>query len=197
MKKVYSIVVAIFLSFSLLGWLVPTYVFFPKPDPAPELRASEETNLEPSIMQIMSPAFLNNQTIPLRYTCDGENVNPPLSVRNLPPDTVSYALIMNDPDAPNSDWVHWLVWNIPPHITEINGASLPPQGSTEGITNFGKTGYGGPCPPTGEHRYFFKLYALDTILKLDSSAKKSELLKAMQGHILKKSELIGVYKREV
>lgn len=146
-------------------------------------------------MKIESEAFSNNQFIPKKYTCDGEDINPPLKISEVPQGTKSLVLIVDDPDAPMGTWVHWTVWNIPPDISDIPENTVP-QGAIEGMTDFGRPGYGGPCPPSGVHRYFFKLYALDTTLELDSSATKRDLEKAMEGHILEKAELIGLYQRQ-
>jgi Raf kinase inhibitor-like YbhB/YbcL family protein len=147
-------------------------------------------------MTISSPAFENNQTIPRIYTCDGQNINPSLIFSNIPQSTKSLALIIDDPDAPppNSPWVHWVVFNILPTTTKIAQNSVP-TGSTLGTTSFGKPGYGGPCPPSGIHRYFFKLYALDTTLKADTKTTKAKLEKAMQGHILDQAQTVGLYQR--
>ena len=145
-------------------------------------------------MKISSSAFKNNQKIPSQYTCDGANINPPLTISDLPQNAQSLVLIMDDPDAPSGDWVHWLVWNINPQTKEIKENSVPPE-STEGLTSFGNAGYGGPCPPSGEHRYFFKIYALDTKLDLMPEADKRELFQAMDGHVLASAELIGLYSR--
>jgi len=146
-------------------------------------------------MKIESSAFRQNEAIPSKYTCDGENVNPPLKFSRVPEDAKSLVLIVDDPDAPSGTWVHWTVWNIAPR-TEGIGENDVPQGAVEGLTDFGKPGYGGPCPPSGTHRYFFKVFALDITLDLDSSAKIEELEKAMEGHILAKDELIGLYQRQ-
>ncbi len=146
-------------------------------------------------MKLESPIFENNGNIPSKYTCDGGNVNPPLEIREVPENAKSLVLIVDDPDAPMGTWVHWTVWNISPKTTEISENSVP-EGAVEGITDFGKPGYGGPCPPSGTHRYFFKLYALNTTLDLDSSAKAKDIEKAMEGHILDKAELIGLYSRQ-
>ncbi len=143
-------------------------------------------------MKISSPAF--STEIPAAYTCDGQNVNPPLTISELPAGTVSLALIVDDPDAPRGDWVHWLVWNIDPATTEIAENSVP-SGAVQGTTDFGETAWGGPCPPSGVHRYVFKLYALDAKLDLPPSAKKSDLAAAMQTHILNQTELISTYSR--
>lgn len=143
-------------------------------------------------MKIESPAFGNNEMIPVDYTCDGENINPQLAISGVPSDTVSLVLIVDDPDAPGGVWVHWTVWNIDSSITEIPEDSIP-VGAVEGTTNFGITGYRGPCPPSGTHRYFFKLYALDTILGLGSSATAQDINEEMDDHILESAELVGLY----
>ncbi len=145
-------------------------------------------------MFIKSPSFKNNEMIPAKYTCDSGNINPALVFSGIPSAAVSLVLIVDDPDAPGSTWVHWTVWNIDPEIVEIAENSVP-GGSVEGNTNFNTPGYGGPCPPSGTHRYFFKLYALDITLGLDASTTAAGIENAMQGHILGSAELIGLYKR--
>jgi Raf kinase inhibitor-like YbhB/YbcL family protein len=145
-------------------------------------------------MQIRSPAFVTNGYIPARYTCDGTDINPPLEFADVPAGTKSLALIVDDPDAPVGMWVHWVVWNIDPATREIAEDSVP-SGAGHGKNDWKRNNYGGPCPPSGVHRYFFKLYALDVKLNLGSGATKAELEKAMQGHILATSELIGLFKR--
>ncbi len=144
-------------------------------------------------MNIASSAFTHNGNVPSRYTCDGANISPPLEFSNVPEDAQSLVLIVDDPDAPAKTWVHWLVWNIDPTSTGTEEGTAP-QG-IEGTTDFGQAGYGGPCPPSGTHRYFFKLYALDTKLELDASATKSDLEAAMESHIIDQAELIGLYER--
>jgi len=146
-------------------------------------------------MKITSSAFQNNQSIPAKYSCDGEDVNPPLTFSELPDNTQSLVLIMDDPDAPAGTWVHWTIWNINPTTTEIAENSVP-EGAVEGITSSGSAGYGGPCPPSGEHRYIFKLYALDAMLELDASADKAALEQEMQSYILGKADLTGLYRRQ-
>jgi len=147
-------------------------------------------------MILESSAFANNQPIPERYTCDGANVNPPLTVLEPPTEAESLVLIVEDPDSPEEDWVHWLLWDMNPQVSEIQEDSLP-DGATEGVTSFGTTDYGGPCPGSGTHRYIWKLYALDTILGLSSDIKKDELIAAMDGHILEEADpLIGTYARK-
>lgn len=146
-------------------------------------------------MKILSSAFLNNQQIPSKYTCDGENISPPLLFSEIPEDTKSIVLIVDDPDAPSKIWVHWVVFNIDPTTVEIAENSVP-KGAVLGMTDFGRPGYGGPCPPSGSHRYFFKLYALDLTLNLPQNSDKKAIEKAMQGHILDSAELVGLYERK-
>jgi hypothetical protein len=140
---------------------------------------------------ITSPAFENNSFIPSKYTCDGANVNPALKIEGMPEGTQSLTLIVDDPDAPTGTWDHWIVCDIPP-IERIEENSVP---GTEGLNDFRKHSYGGPCPPSGTHRYFFKVYALDTKLALHPNSRKKDVEKAMEGHILAKGEIIGLYKR--
>ncbi len=146
------------------------------------------------VMTIESPAFRDNGTIPKQYTCDGKDINPPLVFRNVPPGTRSLALIVDDPDAPAGIWVHWVVCNIDPGTREIKENTVPP-GALQGKNDFRRTNYGGPCPPSGTHRYFFKLYALDTVLAIDGNPTKQGLEKAMKGHILAEAQTVGLYKR--
>ena len=148
----------------------------------------------PSAMKIESSAFAHEGDIPSKYTCDGENVSPPLSISDVPKEAVSLALISDDPDAPGGNWVHWTVWNIDPAMGEIKEGEAPE--GVEGMTSFGTNGYGGPCPPSGSHRYFFKLYALDTRLDLNSEADVGELENAIEGHVMEQAELLGRYTRQ-
>jgi len=143
-------------------------------------------------MNITSPAFSHKSFIPPTYTCKGENISPPLEFLNAPERATSFALIVDDPDAPGKRWVHWVMWNIPPRTKQIFQNSVP-EGAVEGMTDFGSLGYGGPCPPSGTHRYFFKLYALDTLLDLPPTSTKEELLHAMEGHVITQAELIGLF----
>lgn len=151
----------------------------------------EEQKVKVKTLKITSPEFKDSQRIPQKYTCDGINVNPPLLIENLPEDVKSLAIIVDDPDAPKGTWVHWLVWNIIPG-REIKQNIIP---GTEGINDFNSHHYEGPCPPSGTHRYFFKVYALDTILDLDKNTRKKDLVNAMKNHIEAEGELVGLYSR--
>ncbi|MDO8519763.1 MAG: YbhB/YbcL family Raf kinase inhibitor-like protein [Deltaproteobacteria bacterium] len=145
---------------------------------------------------INSSAFDVNGLIPNKYTCDGRDVSIPLSWSGIPAGTKSITLIMDDPDAPVGTWDHWILFNMPSGTTELpEDIKNLPAGTRQGKNSWGKTGYGGPCPPDKEHRYFFKLYALDSLLELKEGVAKKDLEKAMQGHILGKAELIGRYDR--
>ncbi|MBI3237082.1 MAG: YbhB/YbcL family Raf kinase inhibitor-like protein [Chlamydiales bacterium] len=149
-------------------------------------------------MLLTSPAFQHNQKIPSDYTCDGSDINPELHISDVPPESKSLTLIMDDPDVPefvrkDRLWVHWILFNIPPGTTKIEKNSSPP--ALCGINTKGALAYQGPCPPDREHRYFFKLYALDIRLNLPPGISKADLEKAMQGHILARAELIGLYKK--
>jgi len=152
---------------------------------------------EKMTMTITSPAFEEGQMIPAKYTCDSLNVSPPLKWEQVPQGVKSFALICDDPDAPVGTWVHWVVWNIPAEVNSLpagEGSSLP-EGSKQGVTSAGTNGYHGPCPPRGVHRYYFKIYALDTTLDLPDSTTKQNLLDAMKGHILAEGSLMGRYQR--
>ncbi|MCD6415403.1 MAG: YbhB/YbcL family Raf kinase inhibitor-like protein [Planctomycetes bacterium] len=144
-------------------------------------------------MELRSAAFEHGGRIPFRYTCDGANVSPPLEISDVPETAAALALVMDDPDAPGGTFDHWLVWNIPPDTTSIPEDSEPE--GVQGKTDFGRRGYGGPCPPDGTHTYRFKLYALDQELSLPQGARKSALEEAMTGHVLAQTLLAGVYTR--
>lgn len=147
-------------------------------------------------MKIESSAFGNNSGIPVKFTCDGQGINPELKFSSVPKEAKSLALIVDDPDAPVSGgFVHWVVFNINPATKEIAENSSP-AGAIEGTNGADHTGFVGPCPPTGTHRYFFKLYALDSALDLDSTAKRENVEQAMESHIIEQAELIGLYKRQ-
>lgn len=144
-------------------------------------------------MKILSPAFENNGVIPSEYTCDGSDISPSLTISEVPKEAKSLAIIMDDPDAPMGTFTHWIVWNIPPQKTQFAKGEkiLFPQGKT----SFGAKYYGGPCPPSGTHRYFFKIYALDLVLNLKEGSSKADLERAMKEHILAETSLMGKYSR--
>lgn len=150
-------------------------------------------------LEISSTAFSEGEMIPNRYTCDGPDVSPDLSWSGVPDAAKSLALICDDPDAPMGTWVHWVLFNIPSNASglpaEIPSDDALENGARHGTNDFGRLGYGGPCPPGGTHRYYFKLYVLDTELNLDSGVTKDQLLDAMKGHILAEAQLMGTYKR--
>ena len=150
-------------------------------------------------INLTSSAFVEGGAIPAQYTCDGANISPPLAWSNLPSNTKAIALVVDDPDAPLKTWVHWVVYDLPPTTTQlpenVKGGDTLPGGGKQGTNDFRKVNYGGPCPPSGTHRYYFKLYALDTETSLKVGANQDDLLNAMDGHILARGELMGTYKR--
>lgn len=150
--------------------------------------------------ELTSTAFAHEQPIPSKYTCDGEDVSPSLQWSDPPEGTRSFALIMDDPDAPRGTWIHWVLYDLPAETRTlpeaIPAATNLSDGGRHGKNSDRKKGYGGPCPPSGTHRYFFKLYALDTPLGLSPGASKKRLLRAMEGHILAQAELMGTYTRQ-
>lgn len=151
-------------------------------------------------MELKSTAFFVGNTIPFKYTCDGDNVSPPLSWDSPPEGTASFALILDDPDAPNETFTHWVVYDIPANLRHLpegltNEPHLP-NGGVQGKNDFGQVGFGGPCPPAGTHRYFFKFHALDQLLGLAPGVSKVQVLAAMEGHVLGKVEMMGRYARE-
>ena len=159
------------------------------PEPKQARKVARQTT-----MKLESPAFGHNQAITVKYTFDGENMNPPLVFSGVPKGAQSLVLVVDDPDAPRGTWVHWTVWNIAPDTKEIRENETPEM-AVEGFTSFGKPRWGGPCPPSGTHRYFFKLYALDMMLDLPADTDKNDLEAAMVSHVLASSELIGLYSR--
>lgn len=154
-------------------------------------------------LTLASAAFANGTAIPARYTCEGQDLSPPLAWEGVPPGTRSLVLLVDDPDAPDpkaprTTWVHWILYNIPPDTTGlpegVASANLP-AGTREGVNDWKKTGYGGPAPPVGRHRYFHKLYALDTVLEGLDKPTKAQIEAAMKGHVLAKTELVGTYRK--
>ena len=165
----------------------------------PQLLPADDSQGAPAF-ELKSPAFNSAGKIPLKYTCEGEDVSPPLAWSDAPQATRSFALICDDPDAPLMTWVHWVYYDIPATVKAlpeaISPVEKPAPGGIHGKNSYHKPGYRGPCPPWGTHRYFFKLYALDTVLNLNPSIPKKDLLKAMEGHILGQAELMGTYKKK-
>lgn len=154
---------------------------------------------EPMALDVTSTAFTAGSTIPTAYTCSGQNTSPALTWSAGPSGTVGYALVVDDPDAPVGTWVHWTVWNIPASTTSLpGGVTASSSAFVQGVTDFGTSGYGGPCPPKGNgaHRYFFRVYALDRQLSLTSTATRKELDNAMAGHVLAQGELMGKFWRD-
>lgn len=149
-------------------------------------------NEEPTELKVTSEAFVNGGEIPAKYTCDAEGINPPLHVENIPEDAKTLALLVEDPDAPNGVFDHWVVWNIDP-VTDIAEHSNP---GTSGDNSAGKSGYHPPCPPSGSHRYYFYVFALDASLDLLAGASKEELQTTMKGHVLGKGSIMGRYQRQ-
>jgi len=150
-------------------------------------------------IKVSSPIFEEGGMIPEKYTCDGMDVSPPLTWASVPEEAKSIALICDDPDAPLGTWVHWVLFNLPADINELPEGILPERElesrARQGMNDFHKIGYGGPCPPGGTHRYYFKLYALDVELDLEAGATKSDLIEAMEGHIVAEGQLMGRYSR--
>jgi Raf kinase inhibitor-like YbhB/YbcL family protein len=149
--------------------------------------SKEGENMGIQNIKVSSSAFESNSTIPTRYTCKGKNVNPPLEFQGIPEEAESLAFIVDDPDAPTGTFTHWIVWNIEP-VAKIEEDSIP---GVEGRNDFRKIGYGGPCPPSGTHRYFFRVYALDRQLELKAGAGRKELEGEMIGHIIAEGDLMG------
>lgn len=154
----------------------------------------EVKEMQKGELKLTNPAFKDNSSMPDKYGCQGENINPLLNIEEIPEGTESLVLIIDDPDAPMGIWVHWVIWNIP--IVSKIGEDSVPKGAVQGLNDFNKHEYGGPCPPSGTHRYVFQLYALDTVLDLDENSRKKDVEKAMQGHILSQTKLIGLYSKK-
>jgi len=174
--------------FSVLGTVVFSIIF------AASMGSSQGLGkVKP--LKVTSPAFENNKTIPSKYGCDGVNVNPAIQIDDVPSGAKSLALLFDDKDAPRKTYVHWILWNLDPSTKEIKENSVP-EGAVQGLNDFKKNTYGGPCPPTRPHKYALIVYALDVRLNLDPKSGKAELEKAMEGHIIAQGQLMGVYKRE-
>lgn len=184
-----TIALVIIVSLALIGY----FVFGSVGSTSRQEKRSEVSNKSDN-MKITSSAFGDGQVIPPKYSCDGEEVNPPLKIEEVPVQTETLVLVVDDPDAPGGTFTHWTVWNINPGVGDIEEDSVP-RGAVEGTTSFEEVGYGGPCPPGEKHRYRFKVYALDKELSLKRGASKEELDRALEGHVIEKDELVGVYSR--
>ena len=185
-KVIYGFVVLV-----IIILLIIIYTQFRVNEDDAKIYKEESVNLD---MELTSPAFSEGEQIPSKYTCDGDNINPPLEISDVPENAKNLVLIMDDPDAPAGTWVHWVVYGIPPETTQI-GENTAPEKARQGRNSFGNTNYGGPCPPSGEHRYFFKLYALDTFDNTKVLRNKESIEEMMQGHILEQASLMGRYAR--
>lgn len=151
-------------------------------------------------IKLTSPSFDHGGSIPVKYTCEGEDVSPPLVWSDVPDGTRSLALVCDDPDAPSGTWVHWVMYDIPPKFSELSEGvpttEVTPRGAKQGMNDFKRLGYGGPCPPRGDaHRYFFRIYALDIAPGLPAGATRADLQRAIEGHVLEQGELVGLYER--
>ena len=181
------------IRFFLVGLILPC-LFYGTSDANPKKSGGKNMGIK-----VTSSAFEENGMIPVQYTCDGKDLSPPLAWDNIPDGTKSIALICDDPDAPMGTWVHWVLFNLPADTRELI-ENIPSDenlknGARHGKNDFRNFGYGGPCPPSGTHRYYFKVYALDTVIGLSAGATKRQLLGAMEGHILAEGQLMGRYKR--
>lgn len=170
-----------------------------RPQPVVQQPPANQSNQDNPEFKLTSTAFQEGQQIPSTYTCDGVNVSPPLEWSGMPKTAKSIAIIADDPDAPGGIWVHWVLYNLPADniglVENLPATEKLVAGGFQGKNDFGKIGYGGPCPPSGTHRYFFKIYALDADLSLKAGATKAEVEKAMEGHILSQGQLMGMYER--
>jgi Raf kinase inhibitor-like YbhB/YbcL family protein len=185
MKRIFFII-GVFFCTALAVFFVKRSQSSVLPTPVREPLASE--------FSLVSSGFLPASKIPSRFTCDGANVSPPLEITDVPKNTKSLVIIVDDIDTPQQTWVHWLVWNIQPDTKTIAMGNIP-KGAAVGTNSFGNTTYGGPCPPSGRHRYVFRLYAIDTYLVLTGSAIKKNVIDAMNTHVIGQTELMGYYER--
>jgi len=162
--------------------------------PPPAAEPASQREMQGTLL-VTSAAFAAGEPIPAQYSCTGADISPPLAWTDAPAETQSFALIFDDPDAPGGTWVHWLLFNLPADARALAENAAPPNSTPIGKNSWGRTDYGGPCPPSGTHRYFFKLYALDATLNLDNGATKTEILSAMDGHILAETSLMCTFSR--
>lgn len=184
-KKTLSIIILVVISAGV-------FVYADLPGTGGNFSRGDSKNMEKIVVK--SSAFENNENIPPQYTCDGDNINPPLEISGVNGSVKSLALIVDDPDAPTGTWTHWIVWNIHPKTATIEEEEKPE--GVEGENSSGEIGYRGPCPPSGTHRYFFKIFGLDTVLKLEKGSGIKDVEDAMEGHVIQKGELVGLYKRD-
>lgn len=182
-----------FFSFTfLLLIIVAIYAVIRYTDFQPNTKHEVSKVNTQTTMKIISSAFADNQDIPIKYTCNGQNINPPFEFIDVPQITQSLTLIIDDPDAPVGTWIHWVVFNIDPSVREVNENSIPKSG-IQGITSSGKASYGGPCPPDGTHHYHFKLFALNKMLSITGTPDNDTVLNEMKDSIIAQAELIGLY----
>jgi hypothetical protein len=189
-------------SFAILSLAVLTLLFIgcaSRPQPATQQPAADKPKVDKPEIKLTSTAFKEGQAIPRTYTCDGVNISPPLEWSGVPKTAKTIAIIADDPDAPAGTWVHWVLYNLPAEnigfVENLPATEKLVAGGFQGKNDFDKIGYGGPCPPSGTHRYFFKIYALDSELPLKAGATKAETLKAMEGHVVAQGQLMGTYQR--
>lgn len=170
-----------------------------KPTPTVTQPAANSNTPVKTEIKLTSPAFKEGEAIPRTYTCDGINITPPLEWSGVPKTARTIAIVADDPDAPGGTWVHWVLYNLPADniglVENLPATETLKAGGLQGRNDFGKIGYGGPCPPSGSHRYFFRIYALDGELLLKAGATKAELLKAMDDHVVLQGQLMGTYRR--
>ena len=201
-----SILYRLFVVSMLLAACVPAGIPAPTTDAIPVTSEPDTTSESPTTeatmsLTLTSDAFVNGQSIPAKYACTGRNISPALAWNDPPGGTQSFALIVDDPDAPMGTWVHWVLYNIPAGARSlqedlpVTGKNVDPEAIFVGRNSAGKIGYDGPCPPSGTHRYYFKLYALDTLISLLPGATKEQVLKEMEGHILAQGELMGTFSK--
>lgn len=183
-------------SLLLLSWLLSVQALGDAPLKGSGKLAPDDAQA----IRVRSPQFREGERIPARFTCKGRNISPDLSWDNIPVETRSFVLLVEDPDASDGTWVHWVLYNIPPTTrrlpANISGDGELSSGALNGKNDFGELGYGGPCPPSGQHHYYFRLYALDTVLKLKPGRARAEVVKAMKGHVLAEGALMGVVEKE-
>ena len=185
------LIVAVLILLAIAGFILIVLLLAPARTEVFSTISSESE----ATMNLTSPAFTQGQPIPVKFSCKGADLSPAIAWTEPPADTKSFALIMDDPDAPVGNWVHWVLFNIPASARALPEAATFADGSVQGTTSAHSVGYHGPCPPSGTHRYFFKLYALDTTLNLSSSADKKSVLAAIEGHILAQAELMGTFSK--